>query len=411
MNPPIESNKTSRLLSLDALRGYTIAGMIVVNTPGSWSYVYEPLKHASWNGLNPTDLVFPFFLFIMGVSVVLSMRKQVDGSAPNRKVWVRLGTRVLKIFAVGLFLNLWYQFDFENIRIAGVLQRIAIVYGACAAIFLLSNWRVQAWITGGLLVGYTALMLWVPVPLDEVNQAALETGTIVRSHGTMQSVEVEAHGEYFLNANLEPATNLGAWIDRKLLPGKQYEVNWDPEGLFSTFPAMATGLLGLLAGAILASALNGSEKINRLFLMGVGCLVIGIAWSWLSPINKNLWSSSYVLVSGGCSILGLAACMLIADEWGYQKWAFVGKVFGSNAIVAYTLAGMLWVVMQFQIPLLGVSIQSLWMNGLMGDWSRPQVGFFWLCSVLHDFHFRVSISTLSETDFREIVGHLRTRRR
>ncbi len=373
---PIESKKSNRLLSLDALRGYTIAGMIIVNTPGSGAHVYEPLQHASWNGLTPTDLVFPFFLFIMGVSVVLSMRKQVNGSVPNRKVWVHLGTRVLKIFAVGLFLNLWYQFDFENIRIAGVLQRIAIVYGVCAAIFLLSSWRIQAWITGGLLVGYTALMLWVPVPLDEVNQAALETGTIVRSHGTMESVEVEAHGEHFLNANLQPATNLGAWIDRKFLPGKRYEVNWDPEGLFSTFPAMATGLLGLLAGAILASALNGSEKINRLFLMGVGCLVIGIAWSWLSPINKNLWSSSFVLVSGGCSILGLATCMLIADEWGYQKWAFVGKVFGSNAIVAYTLAGMLWVVMQFQIPLLGVTVQSGWMDGLMAIGVAPKLASF-----------------------------------
>lgn len=368
---------SNRLLSLDALRGYTIAGMIVVNTPGSWSHVYEPLKHASWHGLTPTDLVFPFFLFIMGVSVVLSMQKQLAGEASDQKIWVKIVIRVAKIFLVGIFLNLWYQFDLENIRIAGVLQRIAIVYGVCAALFLISSWKIQAWITAALLVGYTAILHLVPVPMDEVNRSALETGTIVRSHGTMESVEVEAtESGKFLKANIEPATNLQAWMDRNLLPGRKYEVNWDPEGLLSTLPAIVTGLLGMLAGALLVSSASLSRRINSVFLMGVGCLVIGILWSWYSPINKNLWSSAYVLVSGGCSLLGLATCMLIADDWGFKKWAFVGKVFGSNAIVAYALAGMLWVLMQAKLPLLGVSIQSSWMDGLIALGVEPKLASF-----------------------------------
>ena len=376
--PPESPVKTStRLLSLDALRGYTIAGMIVVNTPGSWSHVYGPLRHASWHGLTPTDLVFPFFLFIMGVSVVLSMQKQLGRDASDSRIWVKLLTRVVKIFLVGLFLNLWYKFDVENIRVAGVLQRIAIVYGVCAALFLVSSWKVQAWITGGLLVGYTALMHFVPVPMDAVNQSALETGTILRSHGTMETVEVEATGSgKFLKGNVEPATNLAAWVDRKLLPGRMYEVNWDPEGLLSTVPAVGTGLLGMLAGALLVSSLSLSRRINGIFLMGVGCLVLGIVWSWFSPINKNLWSSAYVLVAGGCSLLGLAACMLIADDWGYKKWAFVGKVFGSNAIVAYAMAGMLWMVMTFKLPFVGMGVKDAWMDGLIAIGVAPDLASF-----------------------------------
>jgi len=376
MQTESQSAMPNRLLSLDALRGYTIAGMIIVNNPGNGSHVFAPLEHASWHGLTPTDLVFPFFLFIMGVSVVLSMRKQLKKRGDRKQLWGRILGRVVKIFLVGVFLNLWYRFDFENIRIAGVLQRIAIVYGVCALLYLVTRWRVQTWMTGFLLVAYTALMLLVPVPMDEVNRNALTSGTIERSHGTIEQVQVEAQGDHSLRANVEPGTNLEAWLDRKLLPGRMYEVVWDPEGILSTFPSIATGLLGMLAGAILISGVSSTQRINHLFLMGVGCLILGIMWSWLFPINKNLWTSSFVLVAGGCSILGLAACTLIVDEWGYQRWAFVGKVFGSNAIVAYALAGMLWAVMQIRIPGLGVSIQSGFMDGLMAMGIAPKVVSF-----------------------------------
>ena len=189
----------------------------------------------------------------------------------------------------------------------------------------------------------------------------------------LESVNVEACGAHFLKANVEPATNLAAWVDRKFLPGRMYETNWEPEGLLSTLPAVATGLLGMLAGAILMAPVSASQRINRLFFMGTGCVVLGIVWSWLLPINKNLWSSSFVLVAGGCSILGLASCMLLADEWGYQTWAFVGKVFGSNAIVAYTLAGMLWVVMQHRLPGVGISVKSGLTDGLITLGIQPEL--------------------------------------
>lgn len=352
----------SRLVSLDALRGYTIAGMIIVNTPGSWSDVFAPLRHASWHGLTPTDLVFPFFVFIVGVSIVLSMQKYRSADRVEPRVWRRIFVRVGKIFLVGIFLNLWWRFDVDSLRWAGVLQRIALVYGACACLFLLATWRVQVAVLMTLLLGYTTLLLCVPVPLDSVNQQALESGSVERSHGAVVAVDVEAFNAQSLRPNFEPGTNLIAWVDRRLLPGRLYERNWDPEGLLSTLPAIGTGLLGVLAGMILVAPWASSRRIHALFLLGVGCLVLGIAWSWVEPINKNLWSSSFVLVTAGCSLLCLASCALLADEWGYKRWTFVGKVFGSNAITAYALSGMLVVLIRTPIPGLEISLQQGFMQ-------------------------------------------------
>lgn len=162
------SSVSQRLLSLDVLRGLTIAGMIVVNDPGDWGFIYPPLRHASWNGITPTDLVFPFFLFIVGVSIVLAYTKRLNRGDAPRSMHGKIYARTAMIFSLGLFLALFPSFDFASLRIPGVLQRIAIVFLVCSLMFLHSDWKRQAWIAGILLVGYWLIMAWVPVPIDEV---------------------------------------------------------------------------------------------------------------------------------------------------------------------------------------------------------------------------------------------------
>lgn len=337
-------NKRTRLLSLDALRGFTIVGMIVVNSPGSWSHVFSPLLHASWHGITPTDLVFPFFLFIVGVSITLAYGRKQDQQTEPRKAYRKILWRVAKIFALGVFLNLWPNFDFEAIRIAGVLQRIAIVFGVCAILFLTTTWRSQLYLGLAILVGYWASLSLIPVPMDAVNRRALETGFVERSHGKEVAVTVEQTGETSIAPNYEPGTNLAAWVDRKLLPGRMWERTWDPEGVLSTLPAIVTGIFGMLIGSLLLAISDPYRRVSWVMTIGVLTLLIGMLWSMAFPLNKNLWSSSFVLFSGGWASLCLGVCLMFADILGYQKWTRLGIVFGSNAIVAYALSGMLMVV-------------------------------------------------------------------
>ncbi|MBK1877760.1 acyltransferase family protein [Pelagicoccus mobilis] len=353
-------DKRERLLSLDALRGFTVMGMIVVNCPGSWGHVYGPLLHASWHGVTPTDLVFPFFLFIVGVSIALAYAGKPKLKRERRAAFGKILWRVVKIFAVGVFLNLWPYFDFEEIRIAGVLQRIAIVFGLCAFLFLTTHWRRQMWIGVGVLLAYWGALVWLPVPLDEANAGALESGQIERSHGQVVDVSVSASGSDAIAGNLEPGTNLAAWADRHFLPGRLYEKNWDPEGLLSTLPAVATGIFGMLVGAMVLSIGDPYRRVSWVFFVGVVALLLGSAWNWVFPYNKNLWSSSFVLYSGGWATLGFAACLLLIDVRGHKKWASLGVVFGSNPLVAYALSGMLGFLFYGG---LGVpSLSSSWMS-------------------------------------------------
>lgn len=330
-----------RLKSLDTFRGLTLIGMIIVNSPGSWSHVYGPLLHASWHGVTPTDLVFPFFLFIVGVSIALAYTKQLERGVEKPVLYRKLLWRGLKLFALGLFLNLWPRFEFGDLRVAGVLQRIAVVFVVCAFVFLNTRWRQQLWIGIGVLVGYWALLGLAPVPLDGVNEAARENGYVGRSYGTKVDVTVEASGERYLAANYEPGTNLTAWLDRRLLPGRFWERAWDPEGLTSTLPAIGTGIFGMLVGALLMSVKDGYRRASWLFFVGVVSVLIGVAWGWLFPLNKNLWSSSFVMYAGGWSCLTLGICVMLVDVCGYERWTKIGVVFGANPIVAYALSGML----------------------------------------------------------------------
>lgn len=333
----------TRLLSLDALRGATIAAMIVVNTPGTWSAIYPPLRHADWHGLTPTDLVFPFFLFIVGVSVALAYSKP-EARVPRSRQHRKILFRAAKIFAVGLFLNLWPEFEFGELRVAGVLQRIALVFAVVALLFLHLRWRALLGITVAILLGYWGLLTLVPVPRDAVIDAALVTGEVERAHGTRVPVVITPRGDTAIAPNLEPGTNLEAWVDRRLLPGRRYETTWDPEGWLSTLPSIATALLGVLTGIMLLHVPALRPRLGGLTGAGLVLLGAGLAWSVVFPLNKNLWTSSYVLVSAGWMLLLFALILWLVDGRGWRRAAFPAIVFGSNAITAYVLAGMLTVV-------------------------------------------------------------------
>jgi predicted acyltransferase len=320
------ATRPERMVSLDVFRGATIAGMILVNDPGSWSHIYPPLEHAEWNGWTPTDLIFPFFLFIVGVSLTLSFATRISRGISRRALVLHVVRRSALIFFIGLFLNGFPEFDFGSIRIMGVLQRIALCYLAAGLLYLFTfhreaqageptrvraNLRVTAIVALTLLVGYWALMTFVPVP---------------------------GYGAGHLSKN----DNLGAYIDRSLLGGHLWEESktWDPEGFLSTLPAVASLLIGILAGEWLRSDRAAARKTLGLAAAGLAFLVAGRLLHPFFPINKNLWTSSFVLFTSGCAMLTLAACYWIVDVRGLRVWAKPFLVFGMNAILAYALAAL-----------------------------------------------------------------------
>jgi len=297
-----------RLQSLDAFRGITIAGMILVNNPGSWSHVYAPLLHAEWNGWTPTDLIFPFFLFIVGVAIPFALTKYLDGRS-KRYIYWKIVRRTLVLFGLGLFLAGFPRFNLETIRIPGVLQRIAVVYFFAALIFLYTRWRTQAIIGGGLLLLYWALMTLVPVP---------------------------GYGP----GNLTPEGNLAAYIDRALLSGHLWKDTWDPEGILSTIPAIATALAGVLTGHWLRSGRDRREIAGWMFVAGWIAIIVGLFWGIFFPINKNLWTSSYVVFTAGAALQFLGFCYWLIDVAGYRRWAKPAIVYGVNALAVFVLSGL-----------------------------------------------------------------------
>jgi predicted acyltransferase len=318
--------RPERMVSLDVFRGATIAAMILVNDPGSWSHIYPPLEHAEWNGWTPTDLIFPFFLFIVGVSLTLSFASRIARGLTRSALAIHVVRRSALIFAIGLFLNGFPDFDFSSIRIMGVLQRIALCYLVAGLLYLATfqseaaaerparvhaNFRVTAAVAVGLLVGYWALMTFVPVP----------------GYGA---------------GHLGKEDNLGAYIDRTLMGGHLWSesVTWDPEGLLSTLPAIASVLIGILAGEWLRSDRRAARKALVLAAAGLALLAAGRLIHPYFPINKNLWTSSFVLFTGGFAMLVLAACYWVIDVRAWRAWAAPFLVFGMNAILAYALAAL-----------------------------------------------------------------------
>ncbi|MGE3818987.1 MAG: acyltransferase family protein [Isosphaeraceae bacterium] len=303
---------SERLVSLDAFRGMTIAGMILVNNPGSWEHVYGPLRHAEWHGFTPTDLVFPSFLFIAGVAIPLALGKRLERGDSTSAIVGKVVRRAVIIFALGLLLHA-FPFDkpLATLRIPGVLQRIALCYLVAGLLAIKTSTRGLALTTLALLVGYWGLLTTVPVP-------GIGAGDLSRPN------------------------NLAAWIDRALLPGHLYKPDYDPEGVLSTLPAIATTLIGVLAGRWLSSpARSRAERVSGLFAAGVVLTGIGTVWDGVFPINKALWTSSFAVYTAGLSLLSLGLCAWLIEIEGWKRWAWPFLVLGSNAIAAYVLSGLL----------------------------------------------------------------------
>lgn len=351
-----------RLTSLDVFRGFTILLMTIVNNPGSWASIYPPLEHAEWHGCTPTDLVFPFFVFIMGTAIPFAMPTKHFDAAVFNKILVRS----LRIFCLGLSLNFFsriHLFDlegiplllvrlaitfavayallgnftlkvktylvfgiftlmiflayskleaFEDVRIPGVLQRIGIVYFFASLLYLKTNLKSQLLIVASILVGYYILMAFVPVP------------------------GIGA-------ANFDKGTNLAGWLDNLVLNGHLWSVSktWDPEGILSTLPAIGTGILGMFIGQILNLQISKTEIIKKLAISGVVLWALGLLWNIIFPINKSLWTSSYVLYTAGIATICLTLLYYIIDVANYKKWTKLFLIWGVNPMIVFYFSGVI----------------------------------------------------------------------
>ncbi|WP_313703058.1 acyltransferase family protein [Massilia sp.] len=313
------SDPTGRLNSLDAFRGFTIAAMVLVNNPGDWSNLYSQLAHALWHGWTFTDAIFPFFLFIGGVSMALSLGRLAAAGADKPKLLLKLAKRAMLIFLIGFLLNLIPYFNFDKVRIPGVLQRIALCTLLAAPIVVYCGWRMQLAIIGLLLTVYSALMLFYPVP-------GIGAGV------------------------LEPGKDFGAWIDRMVLDGHMWvqSKTWDPEGLFSTLPALCSQLFGVLAGRFLLSKIDRTEQVVWMLLAGLLCLWLGVILDTvLMPINKSLWTPSYCFLMTGWALLLFSAFFWLLDVNPYRavreaaaRWTHPFKIYGMNALFIFAFSGL-----------------------------------------------------------------------
>lgn len=351
-----------RIISLDILRGFTIMMMVLVNNPGNWGNIFAPLEHANWHGCTPTDLVFPFFIFILGAAIPLAILSKVL----NQQSFLKILTRSLRIISLGLFLGFYGKIEildldgypllmskliitgivayallgnfkpkiklslvltlffififlafsgiteYSDVRLPGVLQRIGIVYFFTSLVYLKTEIKGQIIIVLLLLIGYWASMTLIPVP-------------------------------NFGPANLDKGTNLAAWIDNLLLKNHlwSFSKTWDPEGILSTIPAIANGIIGLLVGQLLNSSLTKKEKAIKMFGSGLALVIVGLIWNDFFPLNKSLWTSSFVLYTAGFATLFLAILYYIIDIKGYKNWTTPILVWGVNPMIVFFLSGIL----------------------------------------------------------------------
>ena len=344
---------SARLLALDVFRGATVAGMLLVNNPGTWGAIYPPLDHVPWHGWTPTDLIFPFFLFIVGVTTHLSLARRREAGAGDGALAGRIVVRGALIVLFGLLLNAfpyWPAERWTHLRYAGVLQRIGVVYVACALLTLRTTLRQQIVILAVLLFGYWFLMTLVPV---DGAMGALVLG--------------------------DPARTLAAKLDRALLGADhiwQSSRTWDPEGPLSTLPAIGTAMLGVFAGRWLRSERPLAERIAGLCGAGAPLMALGLAWGWSFPINKNLWTSSYVLFTGGMAAVALAVCLWVIDDRGVKGWTAPFEVFGVNPMLTFLgtgvmgrVIGALW---QVRMDGRSVPVKQLVFERVFGSWLEPR---------------------------------------
>jgi predicted acyltransferase len=379
MTDPTVSKTSGRLVSLDVFRGATIAGMMLVNNPGSWSYVYPPFRHAAWNGWTFTDLIFPFFLWIVGMAMTFSFSKRVEHGADRKNLLLHALQRAAIIFAIGLFLNgfpfgllFGHHFSWATMRIPGVLQRIAVCYFIASLIVLYCNitWQVR-W-TAILLAAYWLLVKVVPVP----------------GYGA---------------GVLQPVGSLAWYIDSTLLAGHTWvgapAPGFDPEGILSTLPAIATTMFGVLTGYFLRSERTPEEKTVWMFIFGNVFLFLGLLMdNWL-PINKNLWTSSYSVFMAGMALNIFAFCYWLIDVRGYKKWAKPFQIYGLNAITMFALAGLIGRLTAI-VKVTGpegtpVSFQSFYYHLLFAPVGDPMVASF-----LHSVAFMLALYLIAYAMYR-----------
>lgn len=333
-----------RLMALDAFRGMTIAGMLLVNNPGNWGAIFPPLEHAAWHGWTPTDLIFPFFVFIVGITTHLS-QGALGGSTG------RILRRGGLIILLGLLLQAFPFWPVERItelRFPGVLQRIGVCYIAASLLARRRSDRSVAGITAILLFGYWAAQALIAPP--GVGSPTLDI----------------------------PQDTLSAWIDRTVFGSHLWKGSktWDPEGLLSTIPSIGTGLLGVLAGRWLKNGLPLPERLNGLFAGGAMGMVVGLIWNWSFPINKSLWTSSYVLFTAGMASVVLATTAWLIDVRGVRRWAGPMVTFGLNPMTAFVGSGVMARILGLvQVTLNGesVSLQQAIHRILFAGWLPPRV--------------------------------------
>lgn len=334
--PPVEISAPSRrLISIDLFRGLLVMGMVLVTNAGSWNYVYWPLKHADWNGITPTDLIFPSFLFLSGVSMAFSFSSRHRHGQSRNLLLLHIIDRSLILILLGLFLNGFPLFDLHNLRIPGILQRIGLCYLIAGLLYLLTLRRSKQ--SGALQPNLPILVASIPILL-------------IGYWMLMTLVQVPGYGA----GRLDMAGNLGAYIDRSLMHtnhlwfwGGQM---WDPEGLLSTLPATANMILGILAAAWLRSSTPRGRKLVYFLLAGAVLMLVGVALNPVIPINKKIWTPSFMLFSGGFSVLALALLHYFLDHTGagsqkvLRGWHRImapALIFGANAILGFTIAQML----------------------------------------------------------------------
>lgn len=322
---------SSRLLSVDVFRGLTITAMILVNNPGSWQYVYGPMRHAKWHGWTVTDLIFPFFIFIVGISITLSCTKLLAANVSRKTILKHAAIRMLKLILLGWFLALfYYNFSAEhynwleqrlyNMRVMGVLQRIGLVYFICVLLFLYCSKPLLVMTCCALLLGYWGLLTLVPY--------------------------YDSGGNEYIGL-LEFGNSLPAWLDSQVFSSVHlyYQTAqpfaFDPEGLLSTLPAIASGLSGIFVGQFLIQKYHSNEyKSKALFILGVAVVLLGELWAVYLPINKALWTSSYVLLSSGYACVVLALLIWVIDCKQVKNWSAPFVVFGANSIAFFMFAGI-----------------------------------------------------------------------
>jgi predicted acyltransferase len=360
-----------RLVSLDVFRGITIAGMLLVNNPGTWSAIYPPLEHAPWNGWTPTDLVFPFFLFIVGITTHLSLQARRARGADDAELLKQILRRGATIYLLGFLLALFpgYQWGdipgvahpgfvdrivvrWEHVRIMGVLERIGIVYIIAALLTLRTTLKQQLVIVAVLLYGYWIAVTLTPLPTGMPAAATLG----------------------------DPANTLEGFVDRAILtPAHIYSGSktYDPEGILSTIPAVGTAMLGNFAGRWIANPRPLIDRIAGLFAIGSLGMVLGLMWNWVLPINKNLWTSSYVVFTAGMACVGIAVCMWLIDYLNMRRWTKPFVIYGMNPIVAFVgsgiLARMIYTLWKVNYDRKPTPVQAAIYKAVYASWLPPRV--------------------------------------